>query len=223
MIEKSIKVDEQTDRLVTDLAYFLRCSKKTIVREAVTEFAEARRAGTAVAGAGASFRGTGTAMPRDGLAQPGAGEAFLSTGAAVPRDGLALPSPGAAVPRDGAAMAGNGPAQPGAGAALPRATTFVDLPLADRLAVRRNELIREFAKRGATNVRLFMPATEKEAIAEVNLLVETDLADGSFAIPVLEEVARTLLAAPVHIVSSTALALFRPAALERALAESRPL
>ena len=47
MIEKPIKVDEQTDRLITDLAYFLRCSKKTVVREAVTEFAEARRAGAA--------------------------------------------------------------------------------------------------------------------------------------------------------------------------------
>ena len=153
MIEKPIKVDEQTDRLITDLAYFLRCSKKTVVREAVTEFAEARRAG----------------------------------------------------------------------AAQRRAATVLDLALADRVAVRRNELIREFAKRRATNVRLFTPATETEAIAEVHLLVETDLADGTFVIPALEEVARTLLTAPVHIVSSTAHALFSPVALERALAESRPL
>ena len=174
MIEKPIKVDEKTDRLVTDLAYFLRCSKKTVVREAVTEFAEARRAGTALPG-------NGTALP------------------------------------------GNGAALPGAGAGQPRAATILDLALVDRVAVRRNELIREFAKRRATNVRLFTPATETEAIAEVHLLVETDLADGTFVIPALEEVARTLLTAPVHIVSSTALALFSPVALERVLAESRPL
>lgn len=42
MAEKPIKVDEQTDRLVTDLAHFLRSTKKSIVRDAVAEFAESR-------------------------------------------------------------------------------------------------------------------------------------------------------------------------------------
>ena len=44
MAEKPIKVDEETDRVVTDLAHFLRSTKKSIVRDAVAEFAEARHA-----------------------------------------------------------------------------------------------------------------------------------------------------------------------------------
>src|SRR4030095_17137493 len=39
MVDRAIKVDEQTDRLVADLAYFLRYSKKSIVWGAVAEFA----------------------------------------------------------------------------------------------------------------------------------------------------------------------------------------
>ena len=40
--EKPIKVDTDTDRRVTQLAYFMGCSKKAVVREAVAEYAEAR-------------------------------------------------------------------------------------------------------------------------------------------------------------------------------------
>lgn len=58
MAEKPIKVDERTDDLVTDLACFLRCSKKSVVRDAVAEFAEThhprfRAESGALAGAGA--------------------------------------------------------------------------------------------------------------------------------------------------------------------------
>ena len=51
MSEKTIKIDEHTDELVTQLAYFMRGSKKSIVREAVADFAESRhrRAGGSVA------------------------------------------------------------------------------------------------------------------------------------------------------------------------------
>ena len=45
MVDRPIKVDERTDRLVTDLAYFLRSSKKAIVRDAVAEFAETHHPG----------------------------------------------------------------------------------------------------------------------------------------------------------------------------------
>ncbi len=45
MVDRPIKVDERTDRLVTDLAYFLRSSKKAIVRDAVSEFAETHHPG----------------------------------------------------------------------------------------------------------------------------------------------------------------------------------
>ena len=40
MVDRSIRMDERTDRLVTDLAYFLRSSKKSILHDAVAEFAE---------------------------------------------------------------------------------------------------------------------------------------------------------------------------------------
>ena len=43
MAEKPIKVDERTDRIVTDLAHFLRSTKKAVVRDAVAEYAESRR------------------------------------------------------------------------------------------------------------------------------------------------------------------------------------
>ena len=63
MVDRSIKVDERTDRLVTDLAYFLRSSKKSIVRDAVAEFAEThhpRSSGSSERGG----RGSATWRPR---------------------------------------------------------------------------------------------------------------------------------------------------------------
>ncbi|MFB6610995.1 hypothetical protein ACFCVO_11775 [Agromyces sp. NPDC056379] len=40
--EKPIKVDAETDRLVSELAYFLGSTKKSVVRVAVEDFAAAR-------------------------------------------------------------------------------------------------------------------------------------------------------------------------------------
>ncbi|KZE95188.1 hypothetical protein AVP42_00476 [Agromyces sp. NDB4Y10] len=39
MAEKPIKVDQATDRVVTELAFFLRCTKKSVVAAAVAEYA----------------------------------------------------------------------------------------------------------------------------------------------------------------------------------------
>ncbi len=52
MVEKPIKVDEHTDRIVTDLAHFLRSTKKAVVRDAVAEHAESRHALMAIGAGG---------------------------------------------------------------------------------------------------------------------------------------------------------------------------
>lgn len=44
-------MDEHTDRIVSDLAHFLRSMKKSVVRDAVAEYAESRHAVMAI-GAG---------------------------------------------------------------------------------------------------------------------------------------------------------------------------
>jgi hypothetical protein len=44
MPEKPIKVDEETDRTVSELAFFLRTTKKAVVRTAVADYAETRTA-----------------------------------------------------------------------------------------------------------------------------------------------------------------------------------
>ena len=167
MSEKTIKIDEHTDELVTQLAYFMRGSKKSIVREAVADFAESRhrRVGASAAGA----------------------------------------------------VGGR---------------TFDDLDPYERLALRRSELIREFARNGGTNVRVFerdpkyasgAAAPEDAAFEEILLLADTDLDAGGGAVPVLEEVARRVLRSRVTVLSLTALRLFDAARLERALAGSQPL
>ncbi|MGI9822263.1 hypothetical protein [Agromyces sp. Marseille-Q5079] len=55
------------------------------------------------------------------------------------------------------------------------------------------------------------------------LLAETDIMLDGEAAPMLEEVARRLLAVPVEVISATALALFAPERLERLVAASAPL
>ena len=153
MAEKPIKVDEQTDRIVTDLAHFMRTTKKSVVRDAVAEYAEERR----------------------GLLAP-------ATGGVSRLDELA--------------------------------------PL-QRLGLRRKELIREFARRHGTDIRVFDAADGEED--EITLLVETDPIDGSAAAPRLAEIAQRLLDVHVTVISSTALRLMRPEQLRRALAMSQPL
>lgn len=90
-----------------------------------------------------------------------------------------------------------------------------------RLALRRRELIREFARHRGTGVRVFEASDSEDD--ELTLLVETDPIDGGGAAPRLEDIARRLLATPVTVISTTALSLMRPDSYRRAMAESRPL
>ncbi|WP_157432270.1 hypothetical protein [Agromyces italicus] len=99
---------------------------------------------------------------------------------------------------------------------------FAELPLDERLVLRRGELLRAFEQHGATNVRL-LDEEYREHPGALALLVETDVAMGSAAAPLLSDLARRLLDAPVEVISATALSLFNPNGLRRAIAESRPL
>ncbi|MFF2389682.1 hypothetical protein [Agromyces sp. NPDC058104] len=151
MTEKPVKVDTATNELIDEFAYFLGTTKKAIVREAMLEFAAARRR-----------------------------------------------------------LADDGP------------RNFASMPLDDRLGLRRGELLRAFEQHGATNVRI-LADEYREHPGALALLVETDVAMGSAAAPLLADLARRLLHAPVEVVSATALSLFNPEGLHRAIAESRPL
>ena len=97
----------------------------------------------------------------------------------------------------------------------------------DRLALRRRELLRQFAELGGTNVRVLDVDDEHAASGQsapgIVLLAETDPVDGSAAVPTLEEVARRVLGVHVTVVSLTALRMFGSGRLEQALAQSRPL
>ena len=155
MAEKPIKVDERTDRIVTDLAHFLRSTKKAVVRDAVAEYAESRR----------------SLMPEH--AESGG-------------DGIEA------------------------------------LPPLQRLALRRKDLIREFAGHRGTDVRVLAP-DDVGADDEITLLVETDLMDGWGAAVRLAEIASRLLGTQVTVISTTALRLTQPDRLRTALNRSRPL
>ena len=155
MAEKPIKVDERTDRIVTDLAHFLRSTKKAVVRDAVAEYAESRR----------------SLMPEH--AESGG-------------DGIEA------------------------------------LPPLQRLALRRKDLIREFAGHRGTDVRVLAP-DDVGADDEITLLVETDLMDGWGAAVILAEIASRLLGTQVTVISTTALRLTQPDRLRTALNRSRPL
>jgi len=226
MVDRSIRMDERTDRLVTALAYFLKSSKKSILRDAVAEFAEThhpRPRGARDGGQNDGTRDDGqdNGMQNDGMRNDGvqrwngsAGvEEFAESTASVARG----ESPPKSVPARVDELA----------EARARGVTFEMLDPADRLALRRRELVRQFAERGGTNVRVLDPAEAPGASAgspgRIVLLAETDPVDGSAAIPVLEEVARGVLGVHATVVSLTALRLFGSGRHERALAQSRPL
>ena len=69
MVEGRSRWMNETDRLVTDLAYFLRSSKKAIVRDAVAEFAETHH--PRLPGARDDGRSTATGADADGIASGG--------------------------------------------------------------------------------------------------------------------------------------------------------
>jgi len=197
MVDRPIKVDEPTDRLVTDLAYFLRCSKKSVVRDAVAEFAETHHHPQLLA-ARSGVNGLGEVEAASARAGESADDSFSGSS----RGGGLV----------GARAAG---------------VTFEMLDPLDRLALRRRELLRQFAELGGTNVRVLDEddgdGASDEASTRIVLLAETDPVDGSAAVPALEEVARRVLGVHTTVVSLTALRLFGSGRLEQALAQSRPL
>lgn len=157
MAEKPIKVDVETDRTVSELAFFLRSTKKAIVRTAVAEYAEAR-------------------------------SAYLGDRPPTESD-----------------------------------RTLVALPPIERLGLRRNELIREFAAGRATAVRLLDQTANDRGDVALILLADTDPVDGSAAHLPLQRIASRLLATPVEVISTTMLRLYDHDGYERAIELSRPL
>ena len=181
--QRAVKVDVDTDRRIAQLAYFMDIPKKAVVREAVSEYAEAR------------------------LSRVGAGAGSGS------REG-----DDASISVDAASEA--------------MAATFEDLPIRDRLALSRGQLIREFAARGGTGVRVVIerPAQCEDGFEfagadedELELLVDTRLEDGSGAVVVLGGIARSILKSWVDVTSLTAVRLYRPSELDDLIARSRPL
>ena len=218
--QRAVKIDVDTDRRIAQLAYFMDVPKKAVVREAVAEYAEAR-------------------LPRAG-AEGGAGAGAASASASA--------SPERAGGRGDAGERGDTGGQGGrasgdAGDAGPRvetpseatALTFEDLPVRDRLALSRTQLIREFAARGGTGVRVVVesevPAGDETEDEEewsewpetVELLVDTRLEDGSGAVVALGGIARSILRADVDVTSLTAIRLFSPYRLDDLMARSQPL
>ncbi|GAA1814093.1 hypothetical protein [Agromyces neolithicus] len=155
MAGHTIRIDESTQRLVADLAYLLDVTKKSIVSDAIAEFAESR-------------------------------------GSIVRADGRA---------------------------------TFEQLSVTDRLTLRRSELIRAFAARDASEVRVMH--TDAGVIEgyepPLTLLVTTDIGRGGGEADELARIATRMLRATVHVESATRLELFDHAGLRRARENSTPL
>ena len=98
---------------------------------------------------------------------------------------------------------------------------YADLPVRQRLTLRRDELQRMFARNGASDVRLIGPfAGGGDDVDLVEILAETDIMMGGDAAPMLADLAREVLLTPVEVTSATALAFSSPERLERLRAES---
>ncbi|GAA1954260.1 hypothetical protein [Agromyces allii] len=100
---------------------------------------------------------------------------------------------------------------------------FLDLPVRQRLILRRDELLRAFEAHGASDVRLIGPFAAGEDVDLVEILAETDIMMGGDAVDVLAGVAREILATRVEVTSATAAAFSDPEFLKRLRAESTPL
>ncbi|WP_353814778.1 hypothetical protein [Agromyces sp. SYSU T00266] len=173
MTEKPIKVDATTDRTVSELAYFLRTTKKAVVATAVADYAERRDR------------------------YPEAAENRSETDHEPGRHGTRRG-------RD---------ARP----------TILHLTPLERLALRRRELTRTFAERGAGDIRILDTGAAEAGEAELVLLAETDLVDGGQAAWDLSRVASRLLGVRVEVISTAMLRLFDKDGLRWSLEHSRPL
>jgi len=117
---------------------------------------------------------------------------------------------------------------------------FSELSPRERLQLRRDALLRAFAKHGASNVRVLDPIPldhgsgtdgdpsgdgfgDGDAYEAIDLLAETDLMMGGEAASVLSGVASRMLGVRVEVTSMTALAMFAPERLARSVERSSPL
>ncbi|GAA1058453.1 hypothetical protein GCM10017608_26320 [Agromyces luteolus] len=173
MTEKPIKVDAATDQTVSELAYFLRTTKKAVVATAVADYAEQR-------------------------------DRYLET-AEIRSD------------------ADDEPGRHGTGRGRDARPTILHLAPLERLALRRRELARAFAERGAGDIRIFDTGRAESGEAQLVLLAETDPVDGGQAAWDLSRVASRLLGVRVEVISTTMLGLFDPGGLRAALERSRAL
>ncbi|MCD2441388.1 hypothetical protein LQ757_03750 [Agromyces sp. SYSU K20354] len=186
-----------------DLAYYLDTTKKAILRDAVADFADTHRPRGRYGG------DVNETERRSAGGDPGEND-----------------------------VRGGSPVFSGAA----RGPKFEDLPVRERLELRRSELMRAFARREAVDIRVMNPRPlldwDGDHIADefaggdltgaashgvLELLVTTEVAGGGAEAMKLEEIAREIIRAPVHVESATKLRLFSPARLEQAIADSRPL
>ncbi|ANJ28229.1 hypothetical protein [Agromyces aureus] len=100
---------------------------------------------------------------------------------------------------------------------------FLDLPVRQRLALRRDELLRAYEGQGASDVRLIGPFAAGDDVDLVEILAETDIMMGGDAVDVLAAIAREILATRVEVTSATAVAFSDPELLKRLRGESTPL
>ena len=120
----------------------------------------------------------------------------------------------------GLSAASGGPDTP----ETPEPPTVLALAPLDRLALRRDELIRAFAARQACEIRVAELEPEWMGVAELVLSAETDpIMSGTGEAMALSRIASKLLHLRVEVQSLTTLRLFAPATHRNALGLSRPL
>jgi len=100
---------------------------------------------------------------------------------------------------------------------------FTDLPVPQRLVLRRDELRRVFERHGASEIRIMEPPADDDDVELVELLAETDVMMGGGAADLLAGLARDILKTRVAVISATALAFSDPELLKRLRAASTPL
>ncbi|WP_353826520.1 hypothetical protein [Agromyces sp. SYSU T0242] len=128
--------------------------------------------------------------------------------------------PGPAVPQAGlrGRTGESAPGDPGVGA-----RSGSGLAPADRLSLRRGELVAVFARHGASGIRVVEPGPEDPDDAGLVLLAETALTAAGRVEYELGRAASRLLELDVHVVSTTLLRLVDEPTLTRLLAMSHPL
>ncbi|MGR2752780.1 hypothetical protein [Agromyces arachidis] len=171
----TVKVDEETHRLIGDLAHLLGRSRREVVRDAVNAFATWREAALDEGAAAASDR-IALANARH-LGRVTAGDLATSAAERAERSRI--------------------------GAGRVSESTYHLLSVHERLEVRRPELERAFGERGARNPRLVDPRAFGHEKGSTVILVDLDDPDRSPVFE-LVTVALEILGEFAHVVASNA-------------------